>query len=95
MLLDRAIDFCAEVLYEPTFRVELDRCALAPWEGLEDRERRGERWKQIVRTFFKEAIFIASTFLGAMYRFPFFVVEEDESDRVDFCFEVRIPLTFP
>lgn len=54
-----------------------------------------ERLIFVLRSFFKEAIFIASTFLGAMYRFPFFVVEEDESDRVDFCFEVRIPLTFP
>ena len=48
-----------------------------------------------VRTFFSEAIFIASAFLGAMYRFPFFVVEDDEVDRAAFCFEVCIPFNFP
>ena len=48
-----------------------------------------------VRTFFSEAIFIASAFLGAMYRFPFFVVEDDEADRAAFCFEVCMPFNFP
>ena len=47
-----------------------------------------------MRTFFSEAIFIASAFLGAMYLFPFFVVEE-EACRVAFCFEVCRPFTFP
>ena len=47
-----------------------------------------------MRTFFSEAIFMASAFLGATYRFPFFVVEE-EACRVAFCFEVCRPFTFP
>ena len=48
-----------------------------------------------IRTFFNEAIFIASAFFGAMYRFPFFIAEEDEAGRVAFCFEVFMPFILP
>lgn len=54
-----------------------------------------ERLIFVLRPFFSEAIFIASAFLGAMYRLPFLVVEEEDVERVAFCFEVCIPLTFP
>jgi len=53
-----------------------------------------ERLIFALRSFLKEAIFIASAFLGAAYRFPFFVVEE-EAGRLAFCLEVCKPLTFP
>jgi len=54
-----------------------------------------ERLIFALRSFLNEAIFMASAFLGAAYRFPFFVVEEDEAGRTAFCFEVFIPFTFP
>ena len=38
---------------------------------------------------------MACAFLGAAYRFPFFVLEENEAARVAFCFEVCMPLTLP
>ena len=59
------------------------------WQG------RGGNKKIRVRTLFREAIFIASAFFGAMYRFPFLVAEEDEAGRVAFCFEVCMPFTLP
>lgn len=76
---------------EPTFfrRVSFpDEAALTVFRSI-------ERLIFALRSFFKEAIFIAPAFLGATYRFPFFVVEEDEVGRVDFCFEVCMPFNFP
>ena len=92
MLLDRTIDLCAEILYAP--RSESISTSLSP--NRETEEGRGKRKIRIrVCTFLKEAIFIASAFLGAAYRFPFLVVEEDEAGRFAFCFVVFIPFTLP
>lgn len=55
----------------------------------------GDKEKVRIHTLFKEAIFMASAFFGAMYRFPFLVVEEDEACRVAFCFEVCRPFNLP
>ena len=92
MLLDRTIDLCAEVLHKP--RSEQNQTDPATTEDAGEVEREG-RGEIRIRTLFSEAIFIASDFFGAAYRFPFFVVEEDEAGRVAFCFEVFIPFTFP
>ena len=89
MLFDGAVDLCAEVLYRARSTLTESKRRFPLW-GKE-----GGRAEWFVRTFFKEAIFIASAFLGAMYRFPFFVVEDDEADRAAFCFEVWIPFNFP
>lgn len=90
MPLDRTIDLCAEVLYKLRFRTNLYK---PPPNYLEGREE--GRKKIRIRTLFREAIFIASAFFGATYRFPFLVVEEDEAGRVVFCFEVCIPFNLP
>lgn len=91
MLLDRTIDLCAEVLYG-----QASEQVILPTERLKEVGGRGEGGKNNrICTFFKEAIFIASVFFGAIYRFPFFVVEDDEAGRVAFCFAVFIPFNLP
>ena len=88
VLLDRAIDLCAKILYE-------QRSGQIPTD-LSPTKRVGKREKKMrIRAFFREASFIAAAFFGAMYRFPFLVVDEDEVGRVAFCFEVCIPFTLP
>ena len=97
MSLDRTIDLRAEVLYRTTFRTKPNK-PLSHSRGRKGRKRkrkRKRRKKICIRTFLNEAIFMASAFFGAAYRFPFFVVEDDEAGLVAFCFEVFIPLTFP
>ena len=86
--LDRTVDLRAEILS----RVQNQTQQTSPPNGQEQ----GKGKKKIrIRTFLNEAIFIASAFFGAAYRFPFFVVEEDEAGRVAFCFEVFITFTLP
>lgn len=90
MLFDRTVDLCGEVLHKSKIKTGPDKAICTPSESKETERGVGG---DSVRTFFKEAIFIACAFLGAAYLFPFFVVEEDEI--VAFCFEVCIPLIFP